>query len=296
MPTHSQHTLAAAISFSGVGVHTGQTVSVTVSPAPVHAGIAFVRTDIRDRDPRIAARADCVCETRLGTVIGNHDGVTVSTIEHLMAVFCGLGVDNAEVFIDGPETPIMDGSSEPFVQLIDRVGLRPQAARRDWIEILEPIVVADGDKRAALLPAFGFELALEIAFDTLAIGRQRIDLALDESVFRRELADCRTFGFLHEVEALRAAGLARGGTMDNVVVIDGAEVLNPKGLRRSDEFVRHKALDAIGDLYLLGAPLLGRYEGLYPGHALNNALARAVLATPSAWRMASAPRRLARAV
>jgi UDP-3-O-[3-hydroxymyristoyl] N-acetylglucosamine deacetylase len=158
------------------------------------------------------------------------------------------------------------------------------------------VEVADGDKRASLTPADGFEVAFEILFDAAAIGRQRLEVTVDEAVFRRDLADCRTFGFLHEVEALRAAGLARGGSMDNVVVIDGGAVLNPMGLRRADEFVRHKALDAIGDLYLLGAPLIGRYEGLYSGHALNNALARALLARPDAWRLRDAPQRLARAV
>jgi UDP-3-O-[3-hydroxymyristoyl] N-acetylglucosamine deacetylase len=291
-----QHTVNAPVRFEGLGVHSGRRVNVTISPAAVDAGIAFLRTDVTDRDPRIAARADRVVETRLGTVIANDAQVKVSTIEHLMAAFCGLGVDNAVVSLDGPEAPIMDGSCEPFVRLLDRAGRRPQQARRRFIEILEPIEVAEGEKRAALRPAEGFEVAFEIAFDAAAIGRQSIDAALDEGVFRREFADSRTFGFLHEVEALRAAGLARGGSLDNVVVIDDGAVLNPMGLRRPDEFVRHKALDAIGDLYLLGGPLLGRYEGLYSGHALNNALARAVLARPSAWRMASGPVALARAV
>jgi UDP-3-O-[3-hydroxymyristoyl] N-acetylglucosamine deacetylase len=237
-----------------------------------------------------------VVDTRLGTVIANDAGVRVSTIEHLMAAFCGLGIDNAVVSLDGPEAPIMDGSCEPFVRLLDRAGRRPQQALRRFIEILEPIVVADGEKRASLRPADAFEVSFEIAFETSAIGRQSIEAALDEEVFRREFADCRTFGFLHEVDALRAAGLARGGTLDNVVVIDGGAVLNPMGLRRADEFVRHKALDAIGDLYLLGAPLIGRYEGLYSGHSLNNALARAVLAAPWAWRMGAGSADLARAV
>jgi len=291
-----QHTVNAPVRFAGLGVHSGQSVNVTISPAAVDAGIAFLRTDIADRDPRIPARADRVVDTRLGTVIANDDEVRVATIEHLMAAFCGLGVDNAVVCLDAPEMPIMDGSCEPFVKLLDGAGRRPQQARRRFIEILEPIEVTDGDKRAALRPAEGFEVAFEIAFEAAVIGRQSIETAIDEDVFRREFADSRTFGFLHEVEALRALGLARGGSLDNVVVIDGGAVLNPKGLRRPDEFVRHKALDAIGDLYLLGAPLIGRYEGTYSGHALNNALARAVLARPSAWRVASGPVNLARAV
>jgi UDP-3-O-[3-hydroxymyristoyl] N-acetylglucosamine deacetylase len=258
--------------------------------------VTFVRADVSDRDPRVPALAYRVCETRLGTVIGNEAGVTVSTVEHLMATFCALGIDNALVVVDGPEAPIMDGSCEPFVRLIDRVGLRPQGACRDYIEILEPIIVTDGEKRAALLPCDGAEIALEIDFDSAAIGRQRIDLALDEAVFRRELANCRTFGFLHEVDALRAAGLARGGSMDNVVVIDGGHVLNPQGLRRPDEFVRHKALDVIGDLYLLGAPLIGRYEAIRPGHTLNHALTRMTLERSDAWRLTSWPDEMARAV
>jgi UDP-3-O-[3-hydroxymyristoyl] N-acetylglucosamine deacetylase len=291
-----QHTVSTPVRVAGIGVHSGQPVNITISPAAADAGVVFLRADVTDRDPRVPARADRVVETRLGAVIANDDGVRVSTVEHLMAVFCGLGVDNAVVSLDGPEAPIMDGSCEPFVRLLDEAGRRPQQARRRFIEILEPIEVTDGDKRAALLPAEGFEVAFEIAFDAAAIGRQRIDASLDETVFRREFANCRTFGFLHEVEGLRAAGLARGGSLDNVVVIDGADILNPMGLRRSDEFVRHKALDAIGDLYLLGGPLIGRYEGRYSGHGLNNALARAVLARPSAWRWTSGPLPLARAV
>ena len=296
MPTRSQHTLNAPVRLCGVGVHTGRTVTATVSPAAANAGISFLRTDLGEHQSAIPARAEAVCGTRLGTVIGDSAGATVSTIEHVMAVFCGLEIDNAIVAIDGPEAPIMDGSCEPILRQFDRVGRRPQAAARRYIEILEPIRVEEDGKHAALLPADGFEIALEIQFDSAAIGRQRIELTVDETAFRRDLADCRTFGFLHEVEALRAAGLARGGSMDNVVVIDGASVLNPLGLRRPDEFVRHKALDAIGDLYLLGAPLIGRYEALCSGHGLNNRLARAVLARPRAWRVVEAPAHMARAV
>lgn len=295
MSPYLQHTIASPVSFAGVGIHTGAQVRVCVRPAAPSAGIGFFRTDVTDRDPLIPARADCVCRTRLGTVIGNPSDVTVSTVEHLMAVFCALNIDNAVVEIDGPETPIMDGSSRPFVAILDRGGRRRQEARRRYIEILKPIEVADGDRGARLVPADQFEVDFEIAFETPAIGRQRIELAVDEAAFRRELADCRTFGFLHEVDALRAAGLARGGDLDNVVVIEGDTVLNPEGLRRPDEFVRHKALDAIGDLYLLGSPIVGRYEGRYAGHGLNNALARAVMATPKAWRYAPARQTLAEA-
>jgi UDP-3-O-[3-hydroxymyristoyl] N-acetylglucosamine deacetylase len=291
-----QVTLARSVSFEGVGIHTGRVTRVTLRPAAADAGVRFLRTDVKDRDPAVPARAEAVCQTRLGTVIGNGDGVSVSTIEHLMAAFCGLGVDNVLVEIDGPEVPIMDGSCRAFVEAIDDAGRRAQAARRRYIEILEPIVVTEDDKSARLLPAEGFEVAFEIAFDSIAIGRQNLDMVVDEMRFREDLAPCRTFGFLHEVEALRLAGLARGGSLDNVLVIEGDKVLNPDGLRRFDEFVRHKALDAVGDLYLLGAPLMGRYEGRYSGHGLNNALARAVMASPKSWRFSSPHQELAQAV
>jgi UDP-3-O-[3-hydroxymyristoyl] N-acetylglucosamine deacetylase len=280
-----QHTVRSPALFAGIGVHTGEYTRVSVRPAPVGSGVVFVRTDVKDRDNAIAVSGEAVCKTQLGTVITNDAGVTVSTIEHLMAAFAMLGVDNAVVEVDGPEMPIMDGSSAPFVRVLDRAGLRPQEAPRAFIEILDTIEVADGDKRATLTPADGFEVAFTVEFPTAAIGRQSVDLTMDEAAFREELADCRTFGFLREVEALRAMGLARGGSMENCIVIDGDAILNPEGLRRPDEFVRHKALDAIGDLYVLGAPILGRFEGVCAGHSLNNALVRALLARPDAWRM-----------
>jgi UDP-3-O-[3-hydroxymyristoyl] N-acetylglucosamine deacetylase len=279
-----QHTVRTPALFAGVGVHTGAYTRVSVRPAPIDSGVVFVRTDVTDTDNRVPVAPETVCKTQLGTVIGNAAGVTVATIEHLMAAFVMLGVDNAVVELDGPEMPIMDGSSLPFIRVLDRAGLRLQDAPRRYIEILETVEVVEGEKRAALKPADGFEVAFEIRFPTPVIGTQAIDMAMDEQTFRAELADCRTFGFLQEVEALRSLGLARGGNMDNVVVIDGDRVLNPEGLRRPDEFVRHKALDAIGDLYVLGAPMLGRFEGELAGHAINNLLVRALAARPSAWR------------
>lgn len=279
-----QHTVRTPALFAGVGVHTGAYTRVNVRPAGADSGIVFVRTDVTDVDNRVLVAPETVCKTQLGTVIGNAAGVTVSTIEHLMAAFVMLGIDNAVVELDGPEMPIMDGSSLPFLRVLDRAGLRPQDAPRRYIEILEPVEVVDGGKRAALKPADTFEVAFEIRFASPVIGTQAIDMVMDEQTFRAELADCRTFGFLHEVEALRSMGLARGGNMDNVVVIDGDRVLNPEGLRRPDEFVRHKALDAIGDLYVLGAPVIGRFEGGLAGHAINNLLVRALAARPAAWR------------
>lgn len=291
-----QQTLQAPAIFAGVGVHTGAHTRVSVRPAPANSGVVFVRTDVTDRDNRVPARGEAVCKTQLGTVIENAAGVTVATIEHLMAALVMSGIDNAVVELDGPEMPIMDGSSLPFIQVLDRAGRRRQDQPRRFIEILDKIEVVDGDKRATLTPASQFEVAFEISFPSAAIGRQRVDLVMNDQAFREELADCRTFGFLHEVEALRAMGLARGGSMDNAVVIEGDRILNPEGLRRPDEFVRHKALDAIGDLFVLGAPVLGRFEGVLAGHGINNALVRALLAAPRAWRYRAFVEDLAEAV
>jgi UDP-3-O-[3-hydroxymyristoyl] N-acetylglucosamine deacetylase len=279
-----QHTLAAPVRLSGVALHSGRHVRIRICPAPADTGVVFQRTDLPGPDNLAPARCGAVTGTRLGTVIGSASGATVSTIEHLMAAFCALGVDNAIVEVDGSELPILDGSAAAFVQALDRAGRRPLPQARRFLEILETVEVVEGAKRAALVPAPDFEVDFEIDFTSKAIGRQRIDLTVDETSFRRELADNRTFGFLDELEALRAGGRAHGGSLDNVVVIDGDRVINPGGLRRPDEFVRHKALDAIGDLYLLGAPLMGRYEGRYAGHGLTNALARALMADESAWR------------
>jgi len=283
--------------FAGVGLHTGSHVRVAVRPAAVDAGIVFVRTDVHDRDNRVPVKPDAVCQTQLGTVINNAGDVRVSTIEHLMAALAALAIDNCVVELDGPEVPIMDGSSEPFVQILDRAGRRKQEAARRSIEILAPAgVEEEGGKRASLSPSGRCEGAFEIAFASKALGRQRVDLTIDEESFRAELSDCRTFGFVRDVEALRAIGLARGGSMENAVVIDGDRVLNPEGLRRPDEFVRHKALDAVGDLYVLGAPIIGRFEGVLAGHGLNNAVVRALMANPAAWRMRAHSVELAQAV
>jgi UDP-3-O-[3-hydroxymyristoyl] N-acetylglucosamine deacetylase len=292
--TH-QHTLAQPAIFAGVGLHTGQHVRVAIRPAPAGHGIVFVRLDL-EGDNVVPAHGEAVVQTQLGTVLGNAAEATVATVEHLLAAMAALGVDNALVELDGPEVPIMDGSAQPFVALLDRAGRRRQEAPREYIELLKPIDVVEGDKRASLLPCNRFELAFSIDFPTAAIGHQEIDLAVDEDSFREELAACRTFGFLHEVEALRRMGLARGGSLDNAVVIEGDRILNPEGLRRPDEFVRHKALDAVGDLYVLGYPMLARFEGVRAGHGLNNAVVRALLARPEAWRLVTLEQELARAV
>ena len=281
---HLQKTTVAPAIIAGVGVHTGDRVRLAVRPAPVGTGIVFVRTDITDRDNRIPVSGEAVIDARLNTMIENAAGVRLSTIEHLMAAFAALGVSNAVVEVDGPELPILDGSALQFVQLLDRAGFRRQPEPVRYIEILEPIRVQDADKSAALLPCDRYEMRFEIDFDTPVIGNQVVDFVVDEQTFRDEIMAARTFGFAHEVEALRKAGLARGGSLENAVVIDGDQILNPGGLRMEREFVKHKALDAIGDLYVLGAPLLGRYEGVKAGHAINNLLVRELLANPQAWR------------
>jgi UDP-3-O-[3-hydroxymyristoyl] N-acetylglucosamine deacetylase len=291
-----EYTPAGPAICAGVGVHTGERVRLVIRPAPAGHGIVFQRTDIKDRENRVPVSGEAVVQTRLGTVIANAAGVTVSTIEHLMAALSALAIDNALIELDGPEVPILDGSAIQFIQLLDRAGFRRQEKPRRWIEVLEPVIVTEGDKSAALFPCDRFEMFFEIEFDTDVIGRQSVDVVITEDSFRTELAAARTFGFVEEVEALRAAGLARGGSLENVVVIDGGRVLNPEGLRFPDEFVRHKALDAVGDLYVLGAPLLARFEGRKAGHSLNNAVVRALLARPQAWRVVTFEREFAQAV
>ena len=282
---HHEQTIIAPAITAGVGVHTGQRVKLVVRPAPVGAGITFVRTDITDRDNRILVTGEAVVDARLNTMIENAAGTRLSTIEHLMSALCALGISNAVIEVDGPELPILDGSALPFVQLLDRAGFRRQEAPVRFIEILKPIRVEEGDKFAILKPCDRFEMKMVIDFNNEVIGHQEIDFVVDEATFRREIMSARTFGFAHEVEALRQAGLARGGSLENAVVIDGETILNPGGLRMEREFVRHKALDAIGDLYVMGAPLMGRYEGYKAGHQLNNKLVRALLAQPDAWRV-----------
>jgi UDP-3-O-[3-hydroxymyristoyl] N-acetylglucosamine deacetylase len=273
---------------AGVGVHSGSHVRMVLSPAPVDTGIVFVRTDVRGVvDNAIRAHADSVAETRNATTISNKAGVEIATVEHLMSACMGLGVDNLIVEVDGPEVPILDGSSAPFVQVLTNAGLKQQHAAQRVIRILEPIEVRMGAKSAALLPAAdfdGLDLDVTIRFADQAIGVQRRSVHLTPQTFLTEIADARTFGFLADVETMRAAGLGLGASMDNAVVVDAGRVVNPEGLRFDDEFVRHKLLDAIGDLALAGAPICGRFVADQPGHALNALLVRALLDTPEAWR------------
>lgn len=285
-----QKTLKSAIGCSGVGLHSGKKISMTLKPAPIGTGIVFNRTDAGEKDGRIAARYDMVVDTRLCTCVGNAAGFTVGTIEHLMSALAGMGIDNLVIDIDGPEVPVMDGSAAPFVFLIECAGVAEQDAPRRAIKVLKPISVADGGILARLDPADeGFTLDFEIDFANPLIGRQTFEMTFPlteapaEGGYRAEVSSARTFGFLEDVERLNKMGLALGGSLDNAVVISGNKVLNEEGLRFDDECVRHKALDALGDLYLAGAPLVGRFSGLKSGHAHSNLLLRALFADADAW-------------
>jgi UDP-3-O-[3-hydroxymyristoyl] N-acetylglucosamine deacetylase len=278
-----QHTIKAPVTITGVGVHSGSAASITIKPAAVNTGINFIRTDITDRPNVVPARWDAVTETRLCTVISNKHGVTVSTIEHLLSAFAALGLDNATVEINGPEIPIMDGSAIHFVEKLNVTGLARQGAQRLALRIKKVVSYKEGDKETFLAPADGAFYGMEIAFDNALIGRQKYTHALSESHYRSDIAAARTFGFLHEIEQLKKLGFARGGSLDNAIVIDGDKILNPEGLRFRNEFVRHKILDAIGDLYLAGAQLIGHYHGVKAGHAMNNKILHALFATPDAY-------------
>ena len=278
-----QHTMSKTATLSGVGVHSGAETSLKIKKAEPNSGIVFVRTDVADRDNKIPARWDRVVETRLCTVIGNDAGVTVGTVEHLMAALRACGVDNAVIELDGPEVPIMDGSSEPFVVAIHKAGVKTQAAPRKAIKILKEVVLEEGDKRVVLKPAVGSKFKSEIEFAHPMIGRQSYDIEMFNGHFLSDISTARTFGFMHEVAAMRAVGLALGGSLDNAVVLDQTGVLNEEGLRYADEFARHKVLDAVGDLYLAGAPIIGQYEGFKAGHATNNQILHKLFATEGAW-------------
>lgn len=276
-----QRTIEHEMSVDGVGLHSGERVRLTLKPAAAGAGLRFRRVDVSDRDNEIPAHALCVSTTQLGTNLTNAAGVTIATVEHLLAACAGMGLDNAVVEVDGPEVPILDGSSLPFCELIDAAKLIEQPARRRRLRILKPVEIVDGAKRVRLSPAEGFTMQVKIDFPARAIGKQEIEVDLTDGLFLQEIAYARTFGFIDEVEKLRSMGLARGGSLDNAVVIDGDDVLNPEGLQTPDEFVRHKLLDVIGDLCLAGGLIKGRYEGDQPGHALNNRLLRAVFSDPA---------------
>lgn len=278
-----QTTLANPVTFDGVGLHSGAPVHMVLRPAPAGTGIVFHRTDVTDRNPRVPARWDTVTPSKLCTLIENADGVSVSTIEHVMAALAGLGIRNALIDIDGPEVPILDGSSAPFVRAIRRAGLRSLPGPVQAIRILRPVEVREGEAVARLEPAAEFEIDFTIDFTDAAIGHQEKRLKMANGAFVRELMDSRTFCRQADVDYMQSHGLALGGTYENAVVIDGDKVLSPGGLRHEDEAVRHKMLDAMGDLALADAPIVGRYVGTRSGHAMTNRLLRALFADRTAW-------------
>ncbi len=278
-----QRTLKTSINCSGVALHSGAKVSMTLHPAPIDAGITFKRTDIAGLGAVIPAKWDHVVDTRMCTTLGNDDGVTIGTVEHLMAALAGCGIDNAVVELNGEEVPIMDGSSQPFVFLIECAGVVEQDAAKKIIRVLKTVSVNDGEAR--LCPGSHLSLDFEIDFNNDLVSHQSLSIGVINGSFAKELARARTFGFLQDVEALRAAGLAKGGSLENAVVVSGSEVMNEGGLRYDDEFVRHKMLDALGDLYLAGAAIIGGFQGVCSGHTTNNMLLQALFADPGAWKM-----------
>lgn len=285
MQTVWQNTVKTPLTVTGVGVHSGVPATLTVKPAAANRGISFVRTDITDKANIIPATWDHVTDARLCTVLTNAAGVSVSTVEHLLSAMAALGVDNAVIDIDGPEIPIMDGSAIDFVRALDAAGLERQSAPRRMIRVKKTVSWQEGDKEVFLSPSETPCFSFEIAFDNALIGRQKFTHQFHEELYRADIARARTFGFLHEVEALRKAGLARGGSLDNAVVVDGDKVLNPDGLRFKTEFVRHKILDAIGDIYLAGYGLLGHYHGVKAGHAMNNKALRVLFSQEDAYEI-----------
>lgn len=285
-----QTTLANDVEMTGTGVHSGAPASILISPSEADSGIRFVVTNGNGHDTMIPADFRAVGNSVLCTVLSDGNGCAVATVEHLMAALHGLGVDNALVEIDGGEVPIMDGSSMPFVEAVDEVGIRELDRPRRFIKVLKTVSVADGQSWGELSPYDdGFHLDVEIDFDTPLIGRQRFQLELTPNLFRREIARARTFGFMRDVEGLWAAGLALGASLDNTVAIGDDKIVNQEGTRFPDEFVRHKVLDAIGDLALAGAPLLGAFRSRRGGHKLNNLMLEALFQDDEAWTVVEAP-------
>lgn len=278
-----QRTLKNTIRASGVGLHTGEKIHLTLRPADIDAGIVFKRTDIPDA-PEIRACPENVGDTRLSTTLVKDD-IRVSTVEHLLSAIAGLGIDNLHIELSGPEVPIMDGSAGPFVFLLQSAGLRDQEAAKKFIRIKKEVKVADEDRWAQFQPYDGFKVAFTIDFDhpVFQAGPQTAEIDFSSTSFVKEVSRSRTFGFLRDFEYLRARNLALGGSLDNSIAVDDQKILNEDGLRYEDEFVKHKILDAIGDLYLLGHSLIGSFSGYKSGHELNNILLRTLVSDPTAW-------------
>ena len=286
----SQRTLKSSIGCSGIGLHSGNRVTMTLHPAEINTGIRFRRTDVAGLGVEIPALWSQVGDTRMNTTLAGDNNVVIGTVEHLISAFAGAGVDNCLIEISGPEVPVMDGSAAPFLFLIECAGTVEQSATKRALRITKRVTVKDGDKMASLTPSPGFSISFEIDFASQAISRQELFLNLGRGTFKNEISRARTFGFEQEVLQLRQMGLARGGSLDNAVVIDstGTKVLNDDGLRYTDEFVRHKMLDAVGDLYLAGGPIMGHFHGVRSGHALTNRLLRTLFADTSAWEWTDA--------
>ena len=278
-----QQTLNKKMTLAGIGLHSGKDITMHMIPADANHGIVFVRTDLPKGENVVPALWDSVVDTQLCTVIGNKFGATIGTIEHLMSALRGCGIDNVLIEINGPEVPAMDGSAMPFVKVIEESGVKEQSKPRRMIRVLKEISVQDGDKQVTLKPDESCTFVGEINFDHGKIGNQRFGTQLVNGNFKHDIAEARTFGFFHEAEWLRSQGLGLGGSLDNAIILDTEGVMNPGGLRFSNEFIRHKLLDAIGDLYLAGGQILGLYESQKAGHAINNAILHELFSDESNW-------------
>jgi UDP-3-O-[3-hydroxymyristoyl] N-acetylglucosamine deacetylase len=283
MDVTRQRTLRNRISCTGIGLHSGLPVAMTLHPALADTGIVFRRTDVSDSESLVRARRESLSGSKLCTTVSNEHGTSVATIEHLMAALAGCAVDNVLIELDGAETPIMDGSAEPFVLLLENAGTVEQDAPRQVIRVLKRIEISDGVSSMVIEPDANFVIDFEINFENTAVARQRRSYRAQDASFKDDIGPARTFGFAEDADALRSAGFARGGSLDNAVVVDGSEILNVGGLRYDDEFVRHKVLDCIGDMYLAGGPILGKITAIRSGHALNHQLLVALFADPDAW-------------
>ena len=283
--TLKQRTLRQAVSFVGLGLHSGKKTRMTLRPCDDASGIFFRRKDVPTSRSLIAARWHRVSSTNLSTGLSNSHDVSISTVEHLMAALRLCGIDNLEIEVDGPEIPIMDGSAMPFVETLGSIGTREIDTPRKAIWIHKPVEVRDGERYALLMPNNRPRVTVSIGFSEPAIGAQTLSVITDDPELRQSIAPARTFGFLHEVEQLRERGLALGGSLNNAILVDGERVVNPEGLRFADEFVRHKVLDAIGDLSLIGAPLMGHYHAFKSGHLMNKLLIYKLLTDRSAWSL-----------
>ncbi len=290
MEKYQQKTIKHEISCVGVGLHTGNKISMVLKPAEINTGIVFHRTDVAGLNAYIPARHENVVDTRMCTCIGNKDGVKIATIEHLMAAIHALGITNLEIDINGSETPVMDGSAAPFVFLIECAGVKVQKAALKAVKVLKPVSYKDGDKEVTLSPADeGLSMHFAIDFPAAIIGHQETDLNLSAANFKNMFCRARTFGFLKDIEMLRSIGLARGGSLDNAILVNDNTIMNKEGLRYKDEFVRHKMLDAVGDLYMTGMPLIACFTGNRSGHTDTNALLTALLADESNYEIVDLP-------